>query len=64
MIEPLIETEYRPMPIPDRDRDWSAWEKDNCDEDSIVGYGKTEAEAINNLLRGFIEAEIEKLIVV
>ena len=64
MTEPLIETDYRPMPIPDRDRDWSAWEKDNCDEDSIVGYGKTEAEAINKLLRGFIEAEIEKLIVV
>jgi hypothetical protein len=44
-----IKTEYDPKPIPVRDFDWIAC-YENCDENDYIGYGKTEQEAINDLL--------------
>ena len=52
-----IVTEYWAKPIPDRSFDWSAIDDDTYDgaEDSSnrnhIGYGRTEAEAIADLLR-------------
>ena len=45
----MIATSYLPKPIPWRSWDWEAWEKDNEDEDSPVGFGSSKAEAIANL---------------
>ena len=44
-----IVTEYVYPPIPMRDFDWRAYDQDNP-EYSIYGWGKTEEEAINDLL--------------
>ena len=52
-----IRTTHDPKPIPDRQFDWSAIDESTYDgaEDSserhMVGYGPTEAEAIEDLLR-------------
>lgn len=52
-----IRTTHDPKPIPDRQYDWSAIDESAYDgaEDSanrhMVGYGPTEADAINDLLR-------------
>jgi hypothetical protein len=52
-----IVTDYWAKPIPDRSFDWSAYDDDTYDgaEDSSnrnhIGYGRTEAEAIADLLR-------------
>lgn len=61
---PKIITHYDPKPIPDRSFDWSAVYDDyDCDwnqygyvSQSPVGYGKTEEEAIRDLM---ITAEVE-----
>lgn len=52
-----IKTHYDPPPIPPRDHDWCAYDDDTYDgaEDSgplarAIGYGKTEADAIDDLL--------------
>lgn len=44
-----IRTEYLPKPIPWRISDWEAYDQDG-NEDSPVGFGATEADAIENLL--------------
>ncbi len=49
MEEPNIKTEYWPKPIPIRNYDWEAWDAD-LNEDSPIGHGLTEDEAIINLL--------------
>ena len=52
-----IRTTHDPKPIPNREFDWSAIDESTYDgaEDSeerhMVGYGPTEAEAIEDLLR-------------
>lgn len=52
-----IITTYAPPPIPDRRFDWNAIDDDTYDgaEDSRtrdqIGYGRTEAEAIADLLQ-------------
>ena len=43
-----IQTEYWPKPIPERKFDWDAWDED-LGEDSPVGHGLTEQEAITHL---------------
>ncbi len=54
-----IRTSFDFPPIPDRSMDWSAIDEDtydcDCDQDGFfstdpVGYGRTEAEAIADLL--------------
>lgn len=37
-------------PIPLRQFDWCAYDYDTLDENSIMGYGETEAEAIADLM--------------
>ena len=48
-MTPKIRTEYRPKPIPVRQFDWTATTAD-YDLGHPVGYGRTEAEAINDLI--------------
>lgn len=43
-----IMTEFDPKPIPLRQFDWEAWDLDQ-DENSPIGYGETEQEAITDL---------------
>lgn len=50
-----IVTKYDPPPIPWRDADWSAV-FDDYDLGSPIGHGKTEADAINDLM---MEAEMD-----
>lgn len=45
-----IVTEYNPPPIPVRDHDWSAIDWDTYDEGAPIGWGKTEQEAIADLM--------------
>lgn len=47
--EAKIITDYDPKPIPDRRWDWVA-AREGCDDGDWVGYGRTEAEAIADLL--------------
>jgi len=47
--EARIITDYDPKPIPDRRWDWVAAREDD-DDGNWVGYGRTEAEAIADLL--------------
>lgn len=54
-----IRTEYLPKPIPWRDNDWEAYDHDR-DEDSPVGFGATEAEAIADLIGAVKSKEEEK----
>ena len=49
MTERKIITEYVHPPIPYRNNDWRAT-REGDDEDYIVGWGATEAEAIADLL--------------
>jgi hypothetical protein len=44
----VIVTDYWPKPIPDRRFDWSAV-TDNYEPGCSIGYGRTEAEAIEDL---------------
>jgi len=46
---PKIITENEYPPIPDRNYDWVAY-RENSDEDGPQGRGKTEQEAINDLI--------------
>lgn len=43
-----IVTDYAPPPIPDRRYDWSAYDDHTYDGSpgSVIGWGRTEAEAI------------------
>lgn len=45
-----IITSYDYPPIPTRDYDWSAI-REGYDEGDLIGYGKTEQDAINDLVR-------------
>jgi hypothetical protein len=47
-----IATSFVFPPIPDRTHDWAAW-YDDQNEDSPVGYGRTEQEAINDLIQNY-----------
>lgn len=49
LMTPKIRTSYWPKPIPDRQFDWSAITEDH-DVKHPVGFGRTEAEAINDLI--------------
>lgn len=50
-----IHTAYDPPPIPDRNHDWSAWVGE-LDEETTVGWGSSESEAITDLL-GWLDVE-------
>ena len=54
-MEDKIRTTHEYPPIPIRDYDWSAI-RDSYDEGDLVGYGRTEQEAINDLKRQEDEA--------
>jgi hypothetical protein len=45
-----IKTSHIYPPIPDRRFDWSAVDDDTYDYDQPIGYGRTEEEAIADLL--------------
>ena len=45
-----IQTKYDPPPIPLRASDWSAWDDATYEPGCAIGWGSTEAEAIDNLL--------------
>lgn len=45
-----IVTQYVYPPIPTRDFDWSAVDDETYDEGEPIGYGRTEIEAIRDLL--------------
>ena len=49
MSAPKIITRYWAKPIPDRSFDWSAVTED-YDLGHPIGYGRTEAEGINDLI--------------
>jgi hypothetical protein len=67
MVEPMtapklakLNTHYWAKPIPDRSYDWSATydDYDGAEDSSnrnMIGYGKTEAEAIADLVRLYDE---------
>lgn len=44
-----IITEFIYPPIPDRNYDWEAV-RENYDAGDLIGYGRTEQDAINNLI--------------
>jgi hypothetical protein len=44
-----IFTRYWKKPIPDRSKDWEAYDDETHDIGSPVGYGATEADAIEDL---------------
>lgn len=48
-MKKLIVTRFAYPPIPLRRFDWSAC-RDGCEEDGFIGYGRTESEAIADLL--------------
>ena len=60
-----IHTDHVQPPIPIRDMDWSAVTDDydcDCDQDGFfssdpVGYGRTEQDAINDLLEQLEDAQ-------
>jgi len=45
-----IITRHEPPPIPDRNHDWTAMREDYEPGWGYIGHGKTEDEAINDLL--------------
>ena len=53
---PKIETSYWAKPIPDRRFDWSAIQS-GYESGAPIGYGKTEAEAVNDLLEQLSASE-------
>jgi hypothetical protein len=55
-MKPKIRTEYDPKPIPDRCFDWSAV-RDGYEPRDPCGYGRTEQEAIDDLLEQERERE-------
>lgn len=48
MSAPNIKTRYWAKPIPLRQFDWEAWEDGGTER--MTGFGRTEAEAINDLM--------------
>lgn len=56
-----IRTHYDPPPIPMRDFDWSAIDADTYDYTEPIGYGRTEDEAIADLLSQIEDEETDKL---
>ena len=44
-----IVTQHDTKPVPSKDYDWEAFRED-WDLDEPIGYGKTEQEAVNDLL--------------
>lgn len=55
-----IKTTYEYPPIPIRDMDWSAIDKDTYDEGAPIGRGRTEAEAIIDLIEQIRDQEAEE----
>jgi hypothetical protein len=51
-----IVTQYIHPPIPDRSHDWIAYDDDTHDIGSPEGYGRTEADAIADLLEQLDDA--------
>ena len=51
---PQIKTSHVYPPIPIRDFDWAAW-WDGCEEDGQYGYGKTEGDAVADLIASYDE---------
>ena len=49
----LIKTDYIYPPIPIHTMDWVAWYDDLGEDGSPYGYGRTEAEAIADLLENY-----------
>ena len=45
-----IKTKYDPPPIPSRDCDWSAVNDETYEPGSAIGWGRTEREAIDDLI--------------
>ena len=52
-----IRTDYVHPPIPLRDCDWSAVDADNYEGGDPIGWGRTEAEAIADLLEQIEDAK-------
>ena len=46
-----IKTEHITPPIPIRSHDWRAWDDDDDPETGYSGWGATEVEAINDLMK-------------
>lgn len=53
---PRIVTHYINPPIPMRQFDWCAY-VDGDEESQRYGYGRTEAEAINDLVNTYLQQE-------
>lgn len=51
MSTPKIITDFVHPPIPDRRFDWQAWYAGEEDEGMVVGNGRTEDEAIADLIQ-------------
>jgi len=47
-----LSTSYWAKPIPDRRYDWSAWDDDTYEGVGRMGWGRTEQEAVEDLLEG------------
>ena len=52
-----IVTHYDPKPIPIRQFDWSAYDDETYDGNGPCGYGRTEIDAIADLLEQLREDE-------
>ena len=50
-------TAYDPPPIPPRQFDWSAWDSDTYEPGCPLGFGRTEQEAIDDLLAQIAERD-------
>ena len=55
-----IKTYFEYPPIPVRDFDWIAYDDDTYDEGSIIGRGRTEQDAIDDLLDQIADQEETK----
>lgn len=57
-----VSTHYDPKPIPARHLDWSAVDYGYGGEGCSIGYGKTEADAIADLLEEIEQRALEHVI--
>ena len=55
-----ILTQYIRPPIPIRTSDWLAWDDDTADIDTPTGVGRTQEEAIRDLLEQLGYEEVKK----
>lgn len=55
-MPPKIITSYWPKPIPNREFDWTAW-VDGTEENRWYGYGRTESEAIADLVNNVLQQD-------